>query len=172
MQSLSDPGVLEENSNVTFREQTAIVDADRFETIQERAAEKVGVVVVGITNSEGELLLVKTDWSEGWVFPGSSVARGADWVATAKEAVENQTGVEVDIDRVARVNRRYYRQEETTERFSSGYAVVFLGSIAEDEPTVEFEESQNDYITDRGWFDRSPDNVDPGNESELWLFVN
>lgn len=172
MQSLSDPEALVEDDAVSFREQTAVVDDDRFETIRERAETKAGVAVVGITNDDGELLLVKTDWSDGWVLPGYSIEPGDDWVETAESAAERQTGLEIEIERVARVNRRFYKKEASDEQFSSGYAVVFMGTPTDDTQSLDSVTPTCEEIVDRDWFDKSPDNVDPGKESELWLFVN
>jgi 8-oxo-dGTP diphosphatase len=139
-------------------EETVMVLPDvEFEATCERARRIDGGVAVVVRDGDGRLLLVKNEWSDGYVFPGGGVEPGEDWEAAAVREVREETGVEVRIDRPLRREREYYEHAESGERVRGITSVTFFatpvdGACVGEDPGVDGEEIQS-----VAWVDSVPE---------------
>lgn len=88
---------------------TELTDCDGVETTTETrhregpdhcGTDIEGVVIVGTTDDAGELLVLIEEEEGIAILPHSTVEPGDDWAATAREGVEAQTGIEIELDDV------------------------------------------------------------------------
>jgi hypothetical protein len=96
---------LRDHENVEFIEKTEIIDQEEFEVPDLENWDSH--VVVGVTNDEGEVLLLN-DGSHGWTLTAFPVESGEDWVAVGRRGVENLADGTVKIDGPERVRRIDY----------------------------------------------------------------
>lgn len=62
------------------------------------------IVAVGtlVENKQGQFLLVKTEW-RGWEMPGGQVEEGEDIVSALRREVIEESGIDIEIKRLAAV---------------------------------------------------------------------
>ena len=62
------------------------------------------IVAVGtlVENKRGQFLLVKTEW-RGWEMPGGQVEKGEDVISALKREVVEESGIDIEIKRLAAV---------------------------------------------------------------------
>jgi hypothetical protein len=101
--TLTDPETLADVDGVAVDEETTTLPDAHFEHWQGTA----GLVGVGVTTADGELLL--WDGPHGWTLPYVEVGPGEDFGAAAREAVEALTGTTPILAGVARATRTTYR---------------------------------------------------------------
>jgi ADP-ribose pyrophosphatase YjhB (NUDIX family) len=163
--AFTDPETLRERTDVLFRQDTRVVnDPSEFNGREAWA----GMVVVGVVNDAGEVLLVNAP--HGWTLPVSPVEPGEEWAAVGRRWVAQKTGVAVDIDRPERVTRIAYRLAESEHRQTTGYDVVFRAE-PENADAPESAETPMDHLNakrasddgdewDARWFDHVPEGVE------------
>ena len=120
MDPLTDPESLVDRDDVDFREEASVEHQHHFELYEPIE----GIIVVGVTDDEGRVLLMVHSEDPGVVLPYAPVESGEDWVAVARRKIEEAAGVDVDIDGVERVRRKYFSPEGDDERQTMGYDVV------------------------------------------------
>jgi ADP-ribose pyrophosphatase YjhB (NUDIX family) len=128
MDSVTDPESLRDHDGVEFSEQTVVVDDEEFETATEGAESQAGMVVVGVTNDDGEILLVDSEWVDGWVPPNGPVGTDEDWAAAADRWSEDQLGFPVAVGDPEFVVRTE-TQPESGDSSVVGYTVGFTASL-------------------------------------------
>ena len=158
MESLTDPESLIDRDGVDFREEASVEHQHHFELYEPIE----GMVVVGVTDDEGQVLLMVHSEEPGVVLPYAPVESGEDWVAVARRKIEEAGGFDVEIDGVERVRRKYFSPEGDDERRTMGYDVVVRASPSTDET---FGESTN--VDEEGdwsleWFDEIPEDAAGG----------
>ena len=167
MESLFDPEDLRDSEDVTFHEETHVVDREEFEATYEDLESHVAV---GVTNDEGEVLLMN-DGSHGWTLTAVAVEPGEDWTAAGRRGVEQLTGVAVELDRPERVRRIDFRPEGDDERRTSMYNVVFRASPVEGRPVADDPDLADESVEDVGWFDEVPAEQEGDVADDIRLFV-
>lgn len=146
---------------VATRRERIPVDAEAFERV--RANVERGVdrwVSAVVTDDDGQVLLVRNGWSDGWLPPGGNVDPGERCRAAAEREVREETGVVADVrEPVAVVAETFVHDGDT----ASGHRVAFAADAATtalaDDPGLDGEG-----IADVGWFAALPDRVD-----QRWL---
>lgn len=161
--TVTDPESLREREDVEFLEATAVHD-DRGHC----AVDSDGRAVVGVTNDEGETLLV-VDYDRPFaMLPNGTVESGDDWAEVGRQRVEHLTDLPVEIDGIERVRRVEHRTESEDEPHATSYQVVFAASPATDDLDISH---GCDW---RGeWCDELPVEVDSElSEADIRLFVD
>lgn len=158
---MCDPHSLLDREDIDVRDETSVVDRETFDVVQERSETSEGVVIVGTTTYDGQVLLVNKEWSDGWMVPGGGVESGEDWATAGRSKVEQEAGVTVEIDEPVLVSRTDYRLDGGDERQVS-YGVFLRASPVEDEEPSD----------DAGWFDEVPEAVDADHEADVRLFFD
>lgn len=180
-ESFSDPESLREREDVPFVEETSVHDEDHC---------SVGIdgrTVVGVTTDDGAVLLAVHEESSIAMLPHGPVESGDDWATVGRRAVEEMTGVAVELDgpelvrdfdhfveseaRCASDNRAAKPRDE---RHTTSYNVVFRASPVGDEISTDPGVAGND-DWDAGWFDEFPGNLsDVGGpvEDDVRLFLD
>ncbi|WP_415381871.1 hypothetical protein [Halosimplex sp. TS25] len=128
MTGIRDPEELRDAPGVEFREQTRVVDETEFETVAAGAEDQSGLVVVGLTSHDGHLLLVDSEYIDGWTLPNGPVGVDEDWAIAADRWCEESIGVPVDVRAPELVVRTETRTESGDESVV-GYSVVFGASL-------------------------------------------
>lgn len=131
MNELTDPETLRECDDVEFIDAPPEEHQNHFEIYEPIA----GMAIVGVTNADGRLLLLKHEQTESLVLPHTRVEHGDDWVATARKAVTDSTGISVTADAMCRVRHETYRSEAGEE--TTGYDVVFTATPEGDRDVSE-----------------------------------
>lgn len=137
MHGIRDPEELREDAAVEFREQERVVDGAEFETVSEGAESQSGLVVVGVTNDGGELLLVDSEYVDGWTLPNGPVGVDDDWAIAADRWSEDALELPVEIGAPKLVIRTETRSAETDESVV-GYTVAFGASMPRGAPGSGF----------------------------------
>lgn len=170
VESLPDPELLLDREDVEFREETKVVEPERFETFRERTETIDGVTVVGVTNDDGAVLLTGHE-DDGWRPTGGGVEPGEDWAAAGRRTAEAEAGVPIVLDRPEVLKRYTYRLEGGDDREVDEYFVFFRGSLADESATdLSDLDSQEDATV--GWFDEVPENAYPGEEEAIRVFLD
>lgn len=166
MNELSNPESLRDHADVEFDEKTTIVEEDELESLESND----GVVIAGVTDVQTRILLVDfdADWSHGWTLPGAPVKPDEDWIDVARQWVEDQTGVGVQIDRPERVVRTDYRLEDGTRQHTR-YNLFLSASVGPNsEPSDVTDGNEDGPAAD--WFDEVPENAADDLEQDVLLF--
>lgn len=127
-------------------------------------ADGKGRVVVGVTNDEGEaLLLVDQDRSIA-MLPNATIDSGDDWLPAARRAVAEATGLDVTIGDPIRVRRIEHTTEESDTPHNVTGHVVFGAS-----PTDDNLMTPDDAPFEVGWYDSLPVEVpdDPSTRGDV-----
>ena len=126
MVSTRDPETLRDEPGVDFREQEQVVDEEAFEQAAEGAENQSGLVVVAVTDERGRLLLVDSEWVDGWTLPNGPVGADEDWAVAADRWAEDELSFPVKVDQPELVIRTETRTEDGSESVV-GYTVAFVG---------------------------------------------
>jgi len=99
---------------------------------------------------DGELLLVKPEWSDGWAEPGGTHEPGETVAETARREVREETGLAVELDGVSRANLLELTTGDRDPLWSLGvtFETTPVGGDLRPEPGE---------IDDVEWFETLPD---------------
>jgi|GEM_PF-2398740 len=128
MVNVRDPESLREEQGVDFREQEQVVDAEQFEQAAEGAENQSGLAVVAVTDEQGRLLLVDSEWVDGWTLPNGPVGADEDWAVAADRWAEDELSFPVQVEQPELVIRTETRTEDGDESVV-GYTVAFTASL-------------------------------------------
>jgi ADP-ribose pyrophosphatase YjhB (NUDIX family) len=160
MESLTDPAVLRERTDVTALESTYThEDPDHCE------ASAAGRVIVGVTNGDGEALLLVSDESDHVILPNTVVESGDDWATAARRAVAENTDTDVRLDGVEYVRTvdHIVETDGGTRHQNTTQHVLFHGLPVDG--TEETGHAAADDGWHAGWYDDLP--VDPDEEGDV-----
>lgn len=166
---LLDPESLRDREDVEFLDKPSVEHQDHFEVYEPVE----GMVIVGVTDDDGAVLVAYDESVPVWLLPHATVERDEDWAAVARREIESQTGVEIEIDGIELVRRKRYRSED--DRQTTGYDVVFRASPAADETPSENVDVVGEHDWDFGWFEEVPEGDNEAGsdvEDDLRLFVD
>jgi len=159
IESVMDPAVLRERADVTTLESTYThEDPDHCE------ATAAGRVVVGVTNGDGEALLLVSDESDHVLLPNAVVESGEDWATAARRAVADDADTDVRLDGVEYVRTvdHVVETDDGSRHQNTTQHVLFHGSPVD--ATEETERTAADDGWHAGWYDELP--VDPDEEGD------
>lgn len=109
-----------------------------------------------VRSSEGAVLLVRNDWSDGWVIPGGKVEGGETLRESVEREVREETGVSTgEPEPVALVEQTF----TDGDREVAGWFVVFA-ALATNESLADDPGTDDEEIHEARWFDRLPDEVE------------
>jgi ADP-ribose pyrophosphatase YjhB (NUDIX family) len=148
--SLTDPTAWAEREDVATRERTYThEDPDHCE------ADAVGRAVLGVTNDDGEVLLLVGDDDSHAILPNSVVGSGEDWAAVGRRTVEESAGVSVYLESVEEVRTVEHEVETDGEsRHQNTTRHVLFGAS----PSVASGDASEPVVTDdsdwtAGWYE-------------------
>lgn len=124
-----NPALLIDHEDVTTEVVEIETDAAHFERYQNW----YGMAIAGITNDDGDVLLVKNtdpDVCHDWVLPHGAVrAEDDDWAETTVDWVEGLTGVSATIEEVVHVRRNdvAHETDQGNRLETTTYHVIFSG---------------------------------------------
>ena len=173
-QRLDDPEALFERDDVTTEIVEVEADAEAFE----RHRDWNGLAIAGITNDDGEVLLVKNtdpDVCHDWVLPHGAVREAdVDWAETAADWVDGLTGVSATIEDVVHVRRNDITHDpaegETQE--TTSYHVVFSGRPHAGESIQADVRYDCDDVWLADWHESIPDSARETESQDIALFVD
>lgn len=156
--SFTDPETLRERDDVEVHRDAEVVDRETFEVVDDLDH----VAVVGVTNDDDEVLLMRVTDDCDLKLPTPSVAPGEDYAEAAREWVAEQAGLRIELDALEaawRYEARHADEDRATER----YFVVYGASPASDGEvgTGEAEAA--------GWYDDLPDGATPAPGTDLFF---
>lgn len=179
IERLSDPETLVDRGDVPVTEVERTLGGERFEGMREHYSRIDGVVQVGITTDDGQLLLQGSETAGQWAPPGGPVGPGQDWVEAARQTMETQTGVELTVDSVELCERLTFRcEDDPTEQFSA-YGVSFAASpvaadagFLDDPAIVDHPHLPPDHDQTFAWFDGVPDDANENHVEHIERFLD
>lgn len=147
---------------VSSDEMTIEIPGEEWDPEAAEAGDEGLYVAVAVRNSTGDLLLLRNQWSRGWMLPGGTVEPGETLAEAACREVREETGVECGVERPVHVTRQVFQHAADPERSGTGFLVVFEARATDAEiaanPGVDGET-----IRDVGWFETVPDEcANPG----------
>lgn len=153
-ESLTDPDALRDRDDVAFHEERDVVDEETFETV----AELDDTAPVGVTNADGEVLLMRITADCRLKIPAAAVEPGDDYAETARRWVETNAGFAVAFDDIAGV-WRYEVRVDGADRTATRQFVVFAASPAPGERGAggPAEISADREAVHAAWYDTLPD---------------
>jgi hypothetical protein len=155
MDQLTDPESLADRGDVDFTEETRAVSQEAFPAREGWN----GIVVVGVTNSAGDVLLVNLAGGHGWVLPHGPVAPGDDYMTAGPRWTEEMTGITVRIESIERATRINYTVVDD-ECQTVNYNVVLGASPATSGLVPDASDIANEDIQAVGWVDQMPEDVE------------
>lgn len=166
-----DPATLLDREDVPVREAPEVVEHQHHFELYEPIE---GMVVVGATNDDGEVLLLVDADEQIALLPHGPVEPGEDWATAATRAVEEKTGVAAEIGGPELVKRKHFAPEGDDDRRTTAYQVFLHASSVADgvaAGTVS-DPDRDDWTVD--WFDEVPVDADASNElvEDVRLFVD
>lgn len=162
--TLSDPESLRDREDVEFREETRVHDDE-----DHCAVGIEGRAVVGVTDDDGEVLVIVHEEMDHAMLPNGKVESGDDWAAVGRDRVEHLTDLPVDLDGPVRVRKAEHVVEGDEEPHTTSYQVVFAASPAADADRVS-----DGCDWHAGWFDELPEvvaDVERPSVDDIRLFV-
>lgn len=164
MDSFSDPESFRDRVDVPFREETRRLPVDEFDSVTERVESHA---VVGITNDEGDVLLMN-DGSHGWTLPAFSVAQRTNWLERTRTEAETLLDTSVILEDIELVRRVKFQPEtDDTEQFWM-YTVIFRAFTNAD---MDVDKISEETDLSLGWSGSVPDEQKADLASDIRLFL-
>ncbi|WP_135302609.1 NUDIX domain-containing protein [Haloarcula amylovorans] len=159
---ITDPESL--RNDVPFHEESDVVDEEVIDQLDDLD----DMAPVGVTNDDGEALVMRVTDDCRWKIPSSAVAPGEDYAEAARQWVETNTGLDVELDGVAGV-WRYEVQSAGGDRTATRTFVVFGASPASGDGGGELPTDDVDpaaAAAEAGWFRELPEGAEavPGTD--------
>ncbi|QLD85397.1 hypothetical protein HWV23_06530 [Natronomonas halophila] len=167
MKSLHDPEQLRDRADVSFHEETHVVDREEFDATRENVDSHI---VVGVTNDSGEVLLVN-DGSHGWTLAAFPLESAEDAAVTARQALENLTGISISLDCPERVRHIEFRSDGDDARQFSMYNVILRASPVDGRPVASEPTLGHTEVQDIGWFAEVPEGTSDELGDDIRLFL-
>lgn len=177
--SLADPTALRDRADVVYEEVTRDLEREKFEGLRERYDAIDGIAQVGVTTSDGRLLLQAWDGDSAWAPPGGDVEPGQDWVVAARRSIEHLIGVDVVIDDAELLEHLTFRLAGEAGTSFSSYGVSFSASLVDEESTFATDPTlsddldiPDDYDVALGWFDGVPEGVNENHVQDIEILLD
>ncbi|KAB1193101.1 hypothetical protein GJR96_06450 [Haloferax sp. MBLA0076] len=166
MGSLTDLARLRDRDDVTFHEESHVIEPTAFDSVCEGLTSHL---VVGVVNDTGSVLLVD-DGSHGWTLAAFSIDADDDWSVRAQNGVEQLTGSSVELNAPERVRRLDYC-EAGTDRKRTVYNIVYRTTTVEGRPVAADPNVGGEPVRDISWFDAVPAGCEGVVADDIRLFV-
>lgn len=112
-----------DRDDVEYTDEEHPLPRGKFEAARESATDD-GFGVGVLAHRDGRVALVSNAWSDGWVYPGGSVAPGEEPRDAAEREVEEELGVGVELGEPLRLTRQTFVNGD--ERFENHF-LLFAG---------------------------------------------
>lgn len=126
--TLSNPTTLLDRADVPVRERRETVDDDAFEDHESWD----GMAVVGVTDDDGRLLVLRREDGNHAILPHRPVEPGDDYDAVARQATEEAANLPVTVEGVEHVRRVDFRHADDEARTARRHDVLFRATPASD----------------------------------------
>lgn len=150
--------VLRAAHDVPVERERIEVSREDFERVRDAVERGVGDWVLAVVVEDGEVLLVRNRWSDGWVPPGGKIEPDESPPAAAEREVEEETGV------VATVHEPVTVVEQTFACGTSGDEVecslVVLAATADDSDVADEPGLDGEGIGAARWSEELPDELE------------
>ncbi|HET7325232.1 MAG TPA: hypothetical protein VFJ06_12975 [Halococcus sp.] len=162
---MTDPKAIAERQEVAFERRTY-----EHDNVEHCEAEAVGRAIVGVSDTNGQVLVAVHSQEEYAILPNDTVEPGDDWAAVGREWIESMASVEVTLDDIRLVREVEHLVEG--EPRSRTHHVIFGGTLANPDATLS--KLCDDNPWELRWIDAVPDWLpeDPqGVHGDIELFV-
>lgn len=154
IESIIDHESLRNRDDIPFHEETDLVDGETLELVENLD----DMAPVGVTNDEGEVLLMRVDEDCAWKIPSPSVGPSEDYAEVARRWVTEQAHLTIVLDAVEGVwcyaARLENEDHEATRNFVVFSASPVTDGTAMDDSNTDTPEENT--ATAVGWFDELP----------------
>ncbi|MFC4543636.1 NUDIX domain-containing protein [Halosolutus amylolyticus] len=163
---IADLETLRHRDDVAFHEETDTADPEALDEL----AALDDLVVVGVTNEQGSVLLRRLTADCAWKLPLVDVQSGESYADAARRAVETVVGLEITLDAIAGV-WRFELQLENGDRTETRHFVVFGATPANgtDVADLAAPDADEDGPVGVGWFDDLPDDAEEAPGTRLFF---
>lgn len=132
-ESIVDHETLRGLSDVPFHEETERVDSETFDTIDGLD----DMAVVGVTNADGDVLLMRVTEDCALKLPTPEVAPDEDFAEAARAWVESQAGLEITLDSIEGVWCHEARLEGADRTATRAFVVFGASPVADEDGTAD-----------------------------------
>jgi hypothetical protein len=150
--SLVDPESLRDRPDVTVHDDIDVVDEETLDIV----ADLDDMAIVGLTNDDGEVLMMEITDTCDLKLPSASVAPDEDFAAAAREWVESQAGLTIDLD-APTAAWRIELSSEDGDRTAERHFVTYDATLASGERPSDVDDRPDDGAEFADWFDEMPD---------------
>ncbi|WP_440989416.1 hypothetical protein [Haloarchaeobius baliensis] len=119
-------------------------------------ADYAGRTIVGVTNDDGEVLLVTDRDASHAVLPSPKVAHDGDWTGTAREELAEIAEMDIRVTSVERVRHAEHVLEGDDEVFDETTHLVLAAEPVADDPELPDLEAEHWSLE---WHDSYPDEL-------------
>lgn len=164
LEPIVDYESLREGGDVPYHEETEVVD----EATVDQVAELPDLAGIGITNTDGDLLLRRLTDTCSWKIPVATVAPAEDFATAITDHVAETIGFSLELDGIVGVWDVRLQTAAEDQSARRGF-VIFDGSTVSGKYDLDAATPDGDAIEAGGWFDRLPEDADlvPGTEQLL-----
>jgi len=120
---IDELAAITERDDVPVTAATIELDADFDGTWDE---DETGLLVGAVVHDgDGRALLIRNQWSEGWMGPGGAVEPGESLRDGVRREIREETGVEARVDRPLTVERQRFERPDDPTKAVVGWYVTF-----------------------------------------------
>lgn len=156
-----DPMKLVEEAEVPFTETERTFREEKFKGLKKYYSTLEGIVMVGVTSEQGEVLLRGPD---DWVPPGGPVKQGEGWVSSARNIIEQQTGLAIENEEAVLVEKMNFYQKDNQDAHFSGLILHLQASLSN--------KNNGEIAPDFKWFSKVPKDAHPNHIEHIELYLN
>jgi hypothetical protein len=161
---IRDHESLRDQDGVPFHEDRDVVDREHVEQL----ASLADLAGVGVTSSDGELLLRRLTDTCSWKLPVATVGPDEDFVAAVTDHVRETIGFDLELDGIAGVWDIQLRTADGEQTASRAF-VTFGASPASGQYDLAAATPEGEAVEAADWFAELPDGADriPGTDEFL-----
>jgi len=155
-----DPMKLVEEAEVPFTETKRIFREEKFNGLKKYYSTLEGIVMVGVTSEKGEVLL---RGPKNWAPPGGPVKQGKGWVSSARNIIEQQTGLAIQNEEAVFVEKMNFYEKDNQDAHFSGLILHLRASLENKNANVKKSEFS--------WFPEVPADAHPNHITHIELYL-
>lgn len=158
----ADEAAIEELAALTEREDVHVTAAtieldEEFDGAWDD--DETGLLVGSVVrDGDGRVLLLRNQWSEGWMGPGGAVEPGESLREAIRREIREESGVEARVERPLAVERQRFERSGDPTRAVVGWYVTFE-AVATDAALAENPGVEGETIEAVDWFETVPENT-------------
>ncbi|MDX1637095.1 MAG: NUDIX domain-containing protein [Balneolaceae bacterium] len=159
--TIEHPARLVQKGSVPFSDTTRVFSNPKFEGLRKRYSTIDGIVMIGVTDRQGNVLLKGPD---NWTPPGGAVQSGEGWAEAARRIIHSQLGEPVCLDHPVLVEQLHFQKKSSSKPLFSTYILHLEASFCNGVPDLSADSSF-------AWFDSVPADAHPNHVGHIERYL-